>query len=125
MACGGKIWGLNMPPKVTLFLWRLVHGILPVRVVLARRGMVDDNTCQVCGVASESVEHMIFECEAARRMWRASRLGFDFSVGVPMAVGDWLVRWWKKALDKYILVESFAIMWVIWCRRNDFVFRHV
>lgn len=58
-------------------------------------------------------------------MWRASRLGLDFSVGSPVSMRDRIVRWWKDIPDKCFFIESIVIMWIIWCRRNAFLFRHI
>lgn len=33
------------------------------------------------GLEDETIEHLFFQCEAAQRLWRASNLGLDFSVG--------------------------------------------
>lgn len=67
-----KLWGLNLPPKFALFSWKVIHRILPVREVLVRRGMAEDVLCPVCGLGRESLEHLFFECDAARRVCRAS-----------------------------------------------------
>lgn len=119
-----KIRGLNFPSKISLFLWRVLHGILPLKEILVRRNLAREDGCPVCKDSCETIEHALFECEAAQRVWRVSRLGLVFSVGGPMRVGEWLVRWWKEVPNKGILVESFAILWIIWCRRNKFVLRH-
>lgn len=66
------MWGLNLPPKFALFIWKVIHRILPVREVLVRKGMVEDVLCPVCGLGRESLEHLFFECDAARRVGRAS-----------------------------------------------------
>lgn len=44
------MWGLNLPPKFALFIWKVIHRILPVREVLVRKGMVEDVLCPVCGL---------------------------------------------------------------------------
>lgn len=44
-----KVWGLNLPPKLALFLWKVLHKIIPTKVVLFRRGMAGDMVCLVCG----------------------------------------------------------------------------
>lgn len=44
-----KVWGLKLPPKLALFLWKVLHKIIPTTVVLFRRGMAGDMVCPVCG----------------------------------------------------------------------------
>lgn len=123
--CWKQLRGLNLPPKYALFLWKMVHRILPVKMVLFRRNLVEDVWCPICKEENESLEHLFFQCDETRRFWRASRLGFDFSVGSPMSVGDWLSKWWADTPDKDAIFESIFIMWGIWCRRNQFVFSNV
>lgn len=55
-----KIWGLKLPPKLALFMWKLVHRILPVKVALFRRNLVSDLVCPMCGEEWELIEHFFF-----------------------------------------------------------------
>lgn len=53
-----------------------------------------------------------------------SRLGFDFSIGLPVAFGEWFSKWMCDAPDKLAIMESISILWTIWCCRNNVVFRN-
>lgn len=44
-----KMWGLKLPTKFALFLWKMMHKILPVRQCLMRRGMEANGLCPVWG----------------------------------------------------------------------------
>ncbi|XP_073294536.1 uncharacterized protein [Primulina huaijiensis] len=46
----GKIWNLQVPPKVKHFLWRATRNCLPVRASLQRKGIQVPLTCAQCGV---------------------------------------------------------------------------
>lgn len=92
---------------------------------LFKRKLTMDVSCPVCGKDNETVEHLFFQCDFARRIWRVSRLGLDFSVGSPVAFGEWFLNWMCDALDSSALLESISILWTIWCCRNDFVFRNL
>lgn len=71
-----------MPPKFAFFLRKVVHRILPVREALGRRGLVGDVVCPVCRLEGESLEHLFFSCEEARRVWRAGiKSGFGLFCG--------------------------------------------
>lgn len=50
-----KIRGLNLPAKIGLFLWKAIHGILPVKLVLARKGLVSEMSRPVCADGEETV----------------------------------------------------------------------
>lgn len=63
-----KNWSLKLPPKFALFLWKVVHRILPVMVVLGKRFKVEDVRCPVCEKDLETIEHLFFQCDRARRI---------------------------------------------------------
>lgn len=35
--CWGIVWGLNLPPKLGLFIWKVIHRILAIKEELLRR----------------------------------------------------------------------------------------
>lgn len=47
---------------------------------LLARGMKVDARCQRCGFEGESINHVLFTCPAARRIW--AQVGFLFLEGV-------------------------------------------
>lgn len=73
----------------------------------------------------ESIEHLLFECEFAKRVWRASYFGFNFDHGNTVAFVDWFSEGIKSAPDKDVIRDSILLLWSIWCMRNEAVFRNV
>ena len=55
-------------------------------------------------------------------IWQKSRLVLDFTVGSPMQFEDW---WnWMETMGCIEDVElAIAILWVIWCSRNQATFQ--
>jgi hypothetical protein len=53
-----KIWDMEVPNKVKMFMWRLVHYSLAVRRNLIRRGMKEDTLCPMCHRLDEDVGHL-------------------------------------------------------------------
>jgi len=62
----GNIWKLQVPPKVKVFWWRVIHEFLPSRQVLHRKHVESIANCEVCGAESESIRHTLLECSIAR-----------------------------------------------------------
>lgn len=58
MTCGGKIWGLGLPPKFILLVWKVVHLILATKDVLLRRKIEVPPQFPMCGEKPETIEHM-------------------------------------------------------------------
>ena len=52
-----SLWKMKCPPKVKLFLWRLKHDSLPLRMNIMRRGMEIDTRCPVCWRLDEDGGH--------------------------------------------------------------------
>jgi hypothetical protein len=61
--CGKKLWKLPVVPKVRVFWWRVLRGILPT---LSRRHIMDNSTCALCKSESESVMHALIDCSYAK-----------------------------------------------------------
>uniref|UniRef100_A0A803LQM6 Reverse transcriptase zinc-binding domain-containing protein n=1 Tax=Chenopodium quinoa TaxID=63459 RepID=A0A803LQM6_CHEQI len=66
------LWNANVPPKVKNFGWRALHGGLPVRSKLKKRGICDDDVCPVCGENAETIMHSLFFCPVAKSICFAS-----------------------------------------------------
>lgn len=60
------VWKANVPPKIKVFVWKVNHNILPIKVNLAAKGVRLELSCDVCNGASETVEHILVDCSLAR-----------------------------------------------------------
>ena len=56
-------------PKIINFLWLCMHNSLPVRAVLAMRGIIRDSSCLLCNNSSETIRHLLIECVVAKEFW--------------------------------------------------------
>ena len=52
-----RIWKLQIPNIVKMFMWRLAHNSLPVRKNVSRRGVELDTKCPVCQRLDEDCGH--------------------------------------------------------------------
>ncbi|XP_062007966.1 uncharacterized protein LOC133724996 [Rosa rugosa] len=112
------IWGLGVPNKVKLFLWRACHAFLPCVERLVRRKVCSHDGCGRCGRPGETVLHSLWECPKVQKIWK----------------GTWLsgfVKHWRESSFTDLLVhvadvgtqselEFFGLLcWWIWKSRND------
>jgi hypothetical protein len=58
------IWDMKVPNSVKLFNWRACQNILPTRVNLFQRKVVDDCSCPCCGSEEETTIHAVWSCPA-------------------------------------------------------------
>ena len=47
-----------------------MHGILPLKSILANRHIGDSGQCPLCDLHPEDVLHMVFNCQGAANIWR-------------------------------------------------------
>ncbi|CAJ2639374.1 unnamed protein product [Trifolium pratense] len=76
------IWHSQVPLKVFIFVWCLLHDRLPTRVNLVTRGVLPftTGTCVFgCG-AAESAHHLFLSCSIARSLWDLVRAWIDISL---------------------------------------------
>lgn len=67
-----KLWKLHTPNKIKVFGWRVCQDIMPTRENLVRRRIIKDGTYELCKQASESMLHVLWECEVAQDVWAKS-----------------------------------------------------
>jgi hypothetical protein len=68
------LWKLKIPSKVRNFIWRALHGILPLKCILANRHIGDSGECPICHKGAEDVLHLLFQCPAAKTLWSCLNL---------------------------------------------------
>ena len=66
------LWGLKIPSKLKVFGWRACHEILPTRVNLAKRKILENVMCHCCQRFAETAVHAVWECGAAQDVWAGS-----------------------------------------------------
>jgi hypothetical protein len=65
------VWDSFAPTKAKFFAWLLVQSRIQSRAALLKKTILTaaEATCPICGAASETATHIIFECPIARRFW--------------------------------------------------------
>ena len=65
------LWKLRIPNKIKVFGWRACNEILPTKLNLSKRRIIEDAMCPIC-LRLESVVHALRECDTARDVWVGS-----------------------------------------------------
>jgi hypothetical protein len=66
-----SIWKLKIPSKIKIFIWRALHGILPLKSILVNRHIGTSGECPICQLGPEDIQHLLFLCPVATDIWRA------------------------------------------------------
>ncbi|KAL6192120.1 hypothetical protein ACLB2K_038507 [Fragaria x ananassa] len=112
------IWGLSVPNKVKLFLWRACHAFLPCVERLFKRKVCSSDICSRCGGASESVLHSLWACRIAQKVWKCSWLAGVVKLWKFQSFSDLLHRAAMEGTNKELDLFG-LICWWIWKCRND------
>ncbi|XP_072069297.1 uncharacterized protein [Arachis hypogaea] len=115
-----------MPPKVKIFIWRLLHNGIPVRQCIQSRFHNVQDVCPRCGGERETALHCLVLCPFANQTWQLSNLNAASTVNNNQE--PW--RWWSKLSElarrqlqgRKELALAAMLAWTIWKGRNAKVF---
>jgi hypothetical protein len=62
---------LKLPSKIKIFIWRALHGILPLKGILASRHVRTISACPICQHDPEDILHLLFTCSTAAELWES------------------------------------------------------
>lgn len=60
---------MKTAPKVQMLVWKAIRGALPVGETLLHRQVQINPLCKRCSEL-ESINHLLFQCEFAERVWK-------------------------------------------------------
>jgi hypothetical protein len=116
-----KIWQLQVPRVVTLFLWQACNNVLPTKENLFKRKITDDPRCPVCLLEEEMVGHALWSCTVARDVWLELNAKIQKSISEEDEFNFILQRLLDRLegpdFDKVVCTAR-----QIWLRRNKWVF---
>lgn len=111
----GRLWKIQVPQKIKIFLWRVCRNNIPVRNMLRGKGVNTTILCPLCGIDVEHLRHICLECNYAKGCWNELGMGFDTSQ--ILSCSDWLLQTLAtESVGK--LAQIATILWGIWSARN-------
>ena len=86
-----KIWKMKIPRKTKVFAWYLRRGVILTKDNLAKRNWHGSRKCVFCS-HYETIKHLFFQCEFARSIWSAIKIGSTLYPprSVANIFGNWL-----------------------------------
>ncbi|KAL8125037.1 hypothetical protein AgCh_012638 [Apium graveolens] len=119
-----KLWNLELPGKIHLFLWRTLRLCLPTNTALLEKKVNIDGQCSWCHVANETEKHILFECQFAREVWESSGM----AQWVKTMPGETIFDMFKRLFNsgpKEQHVHLALLCWSLWNRPNKWVWDRV
>ena len=120
-----NVWKIQTAPKIKLFIWKALHGALPVGEALKARGINTNGQCKRCNLP-ESIDHLLFHCDFARQVWESAPVSpsIEYSGSIDLR-SNWSSFCSRKNLPPTgISTGALApwIIWQLWLARNKLVF---
>ena len=105
-----SIWQLKVLNEVKVFLWRACSNVLPTKVNLQKRKVLDSPLCDQCKCRGEGVLHAIWNCDNIREGWVHSFAEVRSKFTCIEAMGDLvsIIKAEGKSLEEFAM-----IVWLI------------
>lgn len=111
----GKIWRLNIPHKIKVFLWRFGRNNLPVKTRLREKGVSLATVCSMCDRDEEHMVHVFFMCSFASQCWLYAGLSLDMQQ--INSASEWLLEKINGGTCSEVCKIA-KVLWGIWHWRN-------
>ncbi|KAK2654213.1 hypothetical protein Ddye_014069 [Dipteronia dyeriana] len=115
-----RLWSLNVPPKVKIFIWRLCNNALPSLSNLCWRKVVREVSCPRCGLAVEIVGHAVWWCSNPTEVWASTSFWGTIASFHGLSC-DEVLRGLAVCLKIEAPESVCMILWGIWQARNNVV----
>jgi hypothetical protein len=117
-----NMWNLNVPPKHSHLMWRVLKNALPTKKNLFQKGVKCDPLCPRCFRIVETTQHIFIECDWAKLVWLSSPLSINLRYAHFNNLTDWFV-YMANHTDKESMEKITATIYGIWYARNMFLFQ--
>ena len=105
-----RLWNLGLWPKITLFLWLLLKGRILTWDNLKRRGLTGPSRCVMCNEVEETMDHLLNQCNWAKRMWREGLESFQQTRQEPGSIQDIIISWESKPFKNPIVKRPWDLL---------------
>jgi hypothetical protein len=113
------LWKLNVVPKVRVFWWRVLRGILLVESTLKHRHIAQSACCKICLAADEDLMHALIKCLHARKFWEEAEVCLEFTLP-RLHPNTWSIDiLCDPMFSETDRTKIITTMWAIWSSRNS------
>ncbi|KAM6558997.1 hypothetical protein CsatA_028236 [Cannabis sativa] len=103
------------------FIWKVFNNWIPAKTELKKRGIELNTICDWCQSQHEDIYHALWGCPSVQGLWE--QLGFSQFMPTTVLAADDFLWWLWKHMEKEELLRFIGFSWLIWQRRNNFVFQ--
>jgi ribonuclease HI len=123
-----KIWNPALWPKISTFLWLIVHNKALTWDNLRKRGFIGPSICVLCLQQEESKEHLFNTCSYSQQIWDYGAQIMRKSNRNRGSINCTIENWDNISFSNPILNLIWQLLpgftlWQIWKERNRRIFR--
>ena len=85
-----KLWKVNIPHRMRVFLRRFCRNTVPVRNRLRGKGVQVPTLCPMCNSDVKHLLHIFLDCQCVARCWRHAGLQYDMAS--VKSAPEWLLQ---------------------------------
>ncbi|KAK9756169.1 hypothetical protein RND81_01G078400 [Saponaria officinalis] len=112
------VWNKWTIPKHSFLAWIYHHGNMNTKAKLYRLGISEEDTCCICGVASETIDHLFFECTYNRDILLLVGNWIEVQLPTQNLLNWRLLRSATKVRRGILNATINACMYQVWRQRN-------
>jgi len=124
------IWYKEVPLKVNIFVWRLLHNRLPTTYNLNRRRVLQPNTSLClddCGF-EENIDHLFLRCYFFGQIWYHIYSCIGLTSVKPATIHEHILQLrtlggFSKTVSSTFYLIWLSCTWIVWRDRNSRVFQ--
>ncbi|XP_022715043.1 uncharacterized protein LOC111274571 [Durio zibethinus] len=113
------LWKAKLLPKVKIFIWRLLWGILPAKEAMTAQVVGVDCRCSVCGVENETGFCVFFDCVFSRAIWEEICARMQTFLDRWSSSDEFLLTFMIKSKQENQMDICLYALWLIWLNRNQ------
>ncbi|KAF7802375.1 ribonuclease H [Senna tora] len=124
-----RLWKIPLPQRILHFWWKNLNKGLPLKMNLARKGFQISTECPYGCNVTETEEHLLKDCQFAKRVWFESRLNLRTEGISSTSMTDWVSQQITTFSStsfpqhKEMVMLLLSICWSLYTQRNQILFQ--
>lgn len=117
-----QVWKVNIPMKVSFFVWLVIRKACLTQDKLQRRALQICSKCFLCEKEGEINEHLFLHCISTINLWHMFFCILRITWVIPSSTLALLSNWWsignRGGEEDWWKIIPACIWWTVWKERN-------